>query len=296
MTAQLIDFAGRPPTPAGIAAAGYAGALRYLAPLPNPKAATRGEVDADIAAGLSIGLVWEAGARNALGGTVKGHLDGAEAARQAKALGAPDGVCIFFAVDFDAWPAAMSSIGDYLEAARVQCSSRRYRVGVYGSAAVCEAMLAGDHVDLAWQTVAWSHGVHVHDGRVVLYQRVGQVTVDGTTCDVNDVLASDWGGWHAPAAPLPPLEPPTHYPKDAMTRTPVRIITDAQGRGYTDLGVPARRVVSIVPGGDDPGDGWGPHLQAPPYAIDHAGTARIVVPASPVISGSVDVVVWVADQ
>jgi hypothetical protein len=195
---QVLDYAGNPPSPAQIKAAGFAGVVRYLAPLPNSKVITLAEADREIAAGLQVGLVWETTANACLGGAKQGNTDGLKAAAQARNLNAPKGVCVYLAVDFDAQANQLPVVAAYMDAARHQLNVFGYRQGVYGSANVCSIMLRDGHADLAWQTVAWSHGSHLSGPQVALYQRSGQVTVGVTRCDVNDVLLDDWGQWPRP--------------------------------------------------------------------------------------------------
>lgn len=218
---QVLDFAGKPPKAADIKAKGYAGSVRYLAPpmggKPNPKCATKPEVADDTAARLLMALVYEAGATWALGGAAAGHAAGAAAAAQAKALGAPAGAVIYMAMDFGATSAQMPVIAAALDGAKIELHNDGYRCGVYGSFDVVGTMIHDGHVEKGWQTVAWSgfypkghpkagqHRTLQGTPGVALYQRLGQVNIDGTTCDVNDVWEDDWGGWNlAPAAAVKP--------------------------------------------------------------------------------------------
>jgi hypothetical protein len=59
----------------------------------------------------------------------------------------------------------------------------------------------------AWASAGWQYG-HI-DPRCVLEQRVRQINVGGVPCDVDDVLALDFGQYPAPAAPaVAPSAPP----------------------------------------------------------------------------------------
>ncbi|OXM67221.1 hypothetical protein [Amycolatopsis vastitatis] len=62
--------------------------------------------------------------------------------------------------------------------------------GVYGEFDVIEKALPA-HASYGWQTAAWSRGLK--SAKAALYQRIGQVFVAGIQCDVNDILAPDWG-------------------------------------------------------------------------------------------------------
>ena len=99
-----------------------------------------------------------------------------------------------------------------------------------------------------------------------------------------------------PPPPIHELPPPVagpDVPENLMKPYAIAISTDAQGRGYRDLNVPSRKVVSIVANDDDPGDGWGPH---PPVCsrLGVGNQTRVVVHDT-IPNGRVDVTVWVAD-
>lgn len=73
-------------------------------------------------------------------------------------------------------------------------------VGIYGSYRIIEAFT---DLPFRWQCAAWSGNGQGTGGSIQgrrlsqhahLFQRVGYVLND--TCDVNDLLAADWGGWH----------------------------------------------------------------------------------------------------
>lgn len=142
-----VDFSYARPDPVAIRQAGYVGAIRYLSPNPK-KNITRAEAKALHDAGLWISLVWERSAKRAGEGKGPGVTDARMADAQADALGVPEGVVIFYAVDYDATPAQVKAYMD-----GVKATSKR-PVGVYGSARIMDGITADAH----WQTVAWSGG------------------------------------------------------------------------------------------------------------------------------------------
>lgn len=180
-----------------VAEAGFVGAIRYLCwPDGSIKQITRAELEALWAFNLSVGFVWETTADRASRGFAAGHADAVEANHQMSALGVPGHVPIYYAVDFDARPEQVRS---YFEGALSVASGAP--VGVYGSYRVIEGL--ADLTDWLWQCAAWSGNGSGTGGSIqgrrlsehaVLFQRVGYVL--GETCDVNDVLAPDWGGYH----------------------------------------------------------------------------------------------------
>ncbi len=87
---QVVDYSFTHPVPARIKAAGYVGVMRYLSPGPNAKNLTTAERDALLAAGLSIGVVWETVANRAAQGFDAGAHDAQVANGQADGLAIPD--------------------------------------------------------------------------------------------------------------------------------------------------------------------------------------------------------------
>lgn len=194
---------------AAVAAAGYVGAMRYLChPADGIKRLTKGELDVLHAAGLAVGVVWETTADRAGRGRDAGRADAVEANRQMDALGFPVDRPCYYAVDFDASPAQVAPYFDGVAAV----GGRDW--GVYGSYRIVEGLAA--RTDWLWQCAAWSGNGAGSGGsiqgrrlsrRARLFQRVGYVLND--TCDVNDVLSDDWGGWHP--------DHPTTPPEDEVT-------------------------------------------------------------------------------
>lgn len=183
---QAVDYSFSRPNPADLAAAGFRGALRYLCPLPNAKAVTGDEIASLHANGIAIGFVWESGASRAGQGESAGHFDAWTANDQADQLGIPATVPLYFAVDYDAVPAA---VAPYFKGAR-EVSKRP--VGVYGSYRIVEAELDAG-CSYGWQTAAWSHGQR--SPRAHLFQRADAAANPPPGTDVNDILQDDWGQW-----------------------------------------------------------------------------------------------------
>ncbi len=192
----LVDYSMARPAPATIKGAGYSGAMRYVSTDPR-KNLQPSERDALLAAGLSIGLVWETTANRAADGFTAGGMDAKAAEAQAAALGMPAGLPIFYAVDFAADPA---TIKPYFDGAR---STATRPIGIYGSLHVVDTALAGGWATYAWQSCAWSGGVVSQ--RAHLYQRLRATVptpVPGT--DENIVLRAFPLWTKAAATPAPP--------------------------------------------------------------------------------------------
>lgn len=104
-------------------------------------------------------------------------------------------------------------------------------------------------------------------------------------------------GLNPAPAPVPPTIPAPwwgpSFPEDNVRNLNLAIATDSGGRGYADISVDRSAVFAVLPQGDQPADGWsGVGVKEPPYAISAgAGKTRVVVPASNVVNGRVDVTV-----
>src|SRR5262249_53547601 len=125
-----VDFAFAHPSPAGLFAAGKRFAMRYIGPGTDSKHLHAAERDALWGAGLDICLLAEQGAQSALGGYPEGVSEARSALAAARALGAPDSVPIYFAVDFDVTAGQWPTVAAYLGG----CGSviGTSRVGAYG--------------------------------------------------------------------------------------------------------------------------------------------------------------------
>lgn len=185
--AQVVDYSDQRPNPADLAAHGYVGAARYLAPLPNLKVITGDEIASLHANGLGVAFVWETTAQRAAQGASAGDIDARRANSMADDLGVPDSVPIYYAVDFDADPA---SVVPYFDA--VNDAGGR-PVGGYGSFRVVEQLLELGLIVKAWQTAAWSR--KQRSTRAHLFQRADAAANPPPGCDVNEVLQDDWGQW-----------------------------------------------------------------------------------------------------
>lgn len=138
-------------------AAGIKTIFRYINPL-NPggeKTIKPAEARAIAGGGFRLGLVCEGwgGAGDFEHGDINapdGKRDAEFCVAHAATVGAPDGACIYFAVDTDASAAEIQRlVVPYFQAiAAVLTDDGPYRIGVYGSGAVCRAV--EDLVDLTW--------------------------------------------------------------------------------------------------------------------------------------------------
>jgi hypothetical protein len=149
------------------------------------------EVPNILAEGLWILPVYERTADRTKGGAGAGKVDGKEAFDYCVALGIPQGIAVYFAVDYDAPTSEFNNIEAYLRAAAAQMTG--YKIGVYGSYSVVEEMAARGAAEFFWQTLAWSKGKISEHANV--YQKQIDVTVNGIGVDWNDQFsyAGMWG-------------------------------------------------------------------------------------------------------
>ena len=115
-------------------------------------------------AGLNIVAVWEYRSHRAdYFSYASGYADALGAYRQAKAIGQPAGSAIYFAVDFNAQePDIRGPVDQYFRGIAAGFAAAaptpEYRVGVYGSGAVCAYLKRARLAQYAWlsNSNAWS--------------------------------------------------------------------------------------------------------------------------------------------
>ena len=116
-------------------------------------------------AGMSLVAVWESHShKRDYFSYASGYYDALAAHRQAKAIGQPAGSGIYFAVDFNAQePDVRGPVDQYFRGVHAGLAvaagqAREYRVGVYGSGAVCDYLKRARLAEYAWlsNSTAWS--------------------------------------------------------------------------------------------------------------------------------------------
>jgi Domain of unknown function (DUF1906)/Putative peptidoglycan binding domain len=159
------------------------------------KRLTPDEADAIIRAGMRLAVVYQcAGDCAASFSQDAGAQDGAHARDYAAhVIGQPSGSAIYFAVDYDASDADIRTrIVPYFAAVRSALTggtgTPSYQIGVYGSGAVCQALLKAGLVSFTW--VSQSGGFNgtaafLRSGQWNLHQRLPS-TLCGLSVDQND--------------------------------------------------------------------------------------------------------------
>jgi len=194
--------------------AGVTTIIRYLSPI-NPsgeKCIKPAEAQAIAAAGLRLALVCEGWGDFAHGAISAGagERDGEWCARYAATVGAPDNAAVYFAVDADAGAAQIKKLVlPYFTSidAAFKSLAPNLRCGVYGSGAVCEAVMAAQLADFAWLScsLGWSGSrAYLASNKWVLRQHV-PATIAGIDCDPDDTNG-DFGDF-VPFAPASAVSP-----------------------------------------------------------------------------------------
>lgn len=208
---MIIDYSTWKPSIATLQAAGVTAVGRYLGWDCQPgyqcigKNLSRGEAQILLDAGIDIFLSFEYAADAALGGAAQGTKDAQLAAQQLHALGAPHGMTVYWALDFDIRDYAPGSTDParklgpaaaYFHA--INAAKLPYKTGVYGGFyAVSRAMGAG-LASMGWQTVAWSGGQWY--AKAVLRQLAKQF-MGYSDVDLHLATGDDFGQWPRPAPP-----------------------------------------------------------------------------------------------
>lgn len=184
--------------------------IRYISPI-NPageKCVKEAEARALAAAGIKLGLVCEGWGDFAHGGISAGagERDGEFCAAYAPKVGASSNAGIFFAVDVDAASSQIKKLVlPYFGAIKTAFAGTSLRIGVYGSGAVCQAVIAANLADLAWLScsMGWTGSrayLAAKPKELVLVQHVPTILAR-MDCDPDDKLG-DFGDF-LPFAPQP---------------------------------------------------------------------------------------------
>lgn len=191
---------------------GVTGVIRYYCKTTRirGKLLTRQEAEKIVAAGLSLAIVHQGKGNDAASfSRAAGERDGAFACGYATTvIGQPEGSTIYFGVDYDAPEGDVRDrIIPYFRGvqAAFQAQGGKFRIGVYGSGAVCRAVLDNGLASFAWLSQSSGHrGSHafLQSGKWTLHQRAGR-TMGGIGVDPNDLnpLANGFGAFDRLVAP-----------------------------------------------------------------------------------------------
>lgn len=223
---MIIDYSTIRPSTQELKAAGVTAVGRYIGWDSVPgfhsigKNISKVEASSLIAAGIDIFLVFEYDATAAVHGAIQGNKDAGLAGTQLAALGAPEGICVFFALDWDVpdyapgladtpanAEAKLGPVAEYFKA--INAIHHKYAIGVYSGYWALKRLFDAALVHYGWQTVAWSGG-HI-DPRAALLQTTSKVSISGADMNIHE-NNKPWGTWSQAKAALsspPPAKVPT---------------------------------------------------------------------------------------
>lgn len=191
-----VDYSWGRPGVSAIAAAGKSFVVRYLTFTGDTG---KGLLPAELAelrsAGLDVAVVWQNGKTQTLAGADGGVRDAGLADAALAALGM-QGWPVYFAVDFDASPAQLDVVEQYLRGAASVIGSAR--VGVYGGYRTLDRCNRNGTAAWFWQTIAWSDGLHP---AAHLYQHTVNVQLNGAAVDLDRAIRGEFGQHAVPAPP-----------------------------------------------------------------------------------------------
>ena len=174
--------------------------LRYISSGDQDKCIDAEELQAFLNADIIVGIIYELmGGSEGLPGSIdekQGNADGAYALSTLKALGVPQGACVYFAVDTDVDnnDDINNYVIPYLQAAKLALGGY-YRTGAYGCGATCAAALntAGCDKAMLANATDWSgYNVFLASGHAAIVQGVGPDLYDPDT-----IVDPAWGGFNA---------------------------------------------------------------------------------------------------
>jgi hypothetical protein len=180
---------------------------------------TAGEVQRLSALGLKIVTVWEWHSHDpAYFSYASGYGDALNVYRQAKTVGQPAGSAIYFAVDFNARGAALQQVDQYFRGIAAGLAAAgggrpEYKVGVYGSGAVCAAVKAAGLAQYGWLSgsTAWDGSTGYTGWNIRQAAQGARFAALSFNHDANEASA-DYGGFrlagYAGTAPPPVAAPP----------------------------------------------------------------------------------------
>jgi len=184
-----VDYSWARPGGAALKAAGKTFAVRYLLQDgQGGKGLDRSEYDDLIANGIDVAVVYETYAARAKSGSAGGVEDAHAAQAALNALGLPNNMPIYFAVDYDAPESDQGVIDAYLRGAASVIGMDR--VGVYAGYWVVKRCKENGSATWLWQTYAWSGG-NVLDG-IHLYQYHNGQDINGSV-DFNKAYTDNFG-------------------------------------------------------------------------------------------------------
>ncbi|HEX6442023.1 MAG TPA: DUF1906 domain-containing protein [Stellaceae bacterium] len=165
------------------------------------------------ALGVKIVAVWEWHSHDpAYFSYNSGYSDAISARNQAQAIGQPPGTAIYFAVDYNARGGDIDGpVRQYFQGVGAGLAAAgggrpEYRVGVYGSGAVCDSMKRAGLAQYTWLTGStnWAGTMNYEDWNI---RQGGHFSVLSFDHDSNEAK-NDYGGFQVATTGAPPAAAP----------------------------------------------------------------------------------------
>jgi hypothetical protein len=171
----------------------------YRSPASRWPALSASEAQRLSSLGVNIVAVWEWHSHDpAYFSYGAGYNDALTAYAQAQKLGQPPGSAIYFAVDFDAQGEALASVTDYFRGVAAGLAAQGggtspYKVGVYGSGAVCDTVRRAGLAQYSWlsNSTAWTGSSGYNAWNIRQTGRLAGLSFDHDA----DEAKGDYGGF-----------------------------------------------------------------------------------------------------
>jgi hypothetical protein len=181
--------------------------------------------------GLKIVAVWESHSRDpAHFSYASGYSDAMMAYGEARAIGQPAGSAIYFAVDYNAPSWSLDAIDEYFRGiaaglAAASVGNAGYRIGVYGSGAVCDALKRTGLAQYSWlsNSFAWDGSTSYEDWNIMQGGQLPELSFDQDS----DEARGEYGAFgvagggvaaaYAGAAPREFIAPQAPQDRQALT-------------------------------------------------------------------------------
>jgi len=189
----------------------------YRSPQSRWPALSAAEAQRLSALGVKIVAVWEWHSHDpSYFSYNSGYSDAISVRNQASAIGQPPGTAIYFAVDYNARSGDIAGpIQQYFQGVNAGLAAAgggrpEYKVGVYGSGAVCDAMKRAGLAQYTWLTgsTAWAGTLNYDDWNI---RQGGHFSVLSFDHDSNEAK-NDYGGFQVATTGAPPAAAPAVAP------------------------------------------------------------------------------------
>jgi hypothetical protein len=198
----------------------------YRSPTSRWPALSASEAQRLSSIGVNIVVVWEWHSHDpAYFSYNSGYADAISAYNQATAIGQTPGSAIYFAVDYNARSGDIAGpVQQYFQGVNAGLAAAaggrpEYKVGVYGSGAVCDAMKRAGLAQYTWLTgsTAWAGTLNYDDWNI---RQGGHFSVLSFDHDSNEAK-DDYGGFRVAGAGAAPVGPaPVAAPAVAAPAAP----------------------------------------------------------------------------